>query len=258
MEKISCIYRILNIKNTKSYIGSAIDFNRRKRRHLNLLRNNNHHSFKLQNSFNKYGEENFIFEILEIVTDIENIIKIEQKWIDLEIPLLNMTLIAGLNSSMGMKRSDETRNKIKLSLTGKKLSIETKEKISKTLKGRKLNEEHKKNIKNALNNSEKFKESRKDKKVYEKIRNTRLKNNNYTIRDETKQKIRETLKSKKLQSAVSITIDKYSLDGILLESYPSMAKAEKSNNLGRSSLYYNIVKCKKLQYMGFVWIINKN
>lgn len=49
------------------YIGSAVDFRRRKYKHLADLRNNKHHSDHLQKSWNKYGSANFLFEVVEVV-----------------------------------------------------------------------------------------------------------------------------------------------------------------------------------------------
>lgn len=68
---ISGIYILKNIKNNKPYVGSTNNFNRRKEDHLFTLQANKHHSSSLQNAFNKYGEENFIFEIVEYVTQLE-------------------------------------------------------------------------------------------------------------------------------------------------------------------------------------------
>lgn len=250
------IYKIVNKVNGKIYIGSTINYKRRIKVHLSRLDKNDHHSIKLQNSYNKYGIDNFEFEILEEVDDIQLLIEKEQKWIDALIPELNMTLVAGLNCHIGLKRSDETKKRISESLKGKKLSEEHKESVRKTLTGRKLSTEHKENIKNALNNSEKFKKSRQDKNVYIKIVNTK-KENGYSITDETKSKISESLKKQNLQSAISITIEKYSLSGELLDTYPSMVKAEIDNNIGRGGLYYNIVKQNKTEYKGFLWKIIK-
>lgn len=67
MDKISGVYKITNLINNKIYIGSAMDFEGRKYRHLNSLKKNKHHSIKLQRAYNKYGEESFKFEILEKV-----------------------------------------------------------------------------------------------------------------------------------------------------------------------------------------------
>jgi group I intron endonuclease len=65
--KISCIYKIVNNINGKIYIGSAVDFKRRKRDHLYQLKKGIHHSKYLQRGYNKHGFENFNFSILEIV-----------------------------------------------------------------------------------------------------------------------------------------------------------------------------------------------
>ena len=59
---IGFIYRILCIPTNESYIGQTIDINRRKNKHFSTLRNNKHENPKLQNAWNKYGEENFSFE----------------------------------------------------------------------------------------------------------------------------------------------------------------------------------------------------
>lgn len=60
----------------------------------------------------KYGKENFSFEVLEHVEDIELLISREQFWIDkfrAEGKILyNIALIAG--SSLGIKRSEKTRS----------------------------------------------------------------------------------------------------------------------------------------------------
>lgn len=59
------IYRIFVKSNNKSYIGSSVNLNYRKYKHFWLLRKNKHDNLFLQNAFNKFGEKNFIFEILE-------------------------------------------------------------------------------------------------------------------------------------------------------------------------------------------------
>jgi hypothetical protein len=59
------IYAIINHINGKFYIGSTVDLNRRKTMHFSTLRHGRHHSRHLQNAWDKYGEINFVFEILE-------------------------------------------------------------------------------------------------------------------------------------------------------------------------------------------------
>lgn len=61
------IYCIKNLINNKVYIGSTKRaFHSRKVKHLKSLNNNKHGNEYLQNSWNKYGHENFSFEIILI------------------------------------------------------------------------------------------------------------------------------------------------------------------------------------------------
>lgn len=79
----SGIYQIRNLVNNKIYIGSTSDFYERCRDHFGLLKSNGylHHCKHLQNSFNKYGEQNFIFEVIEFCKpDIRY--EVEQYWLD--------------------------------------------------------------------------------------------------------------------------------------------------------------------------------
>jgi len=61
----SGVYIIQNIINHKVYIGASNNTYKRLCDHKMWLRKNNHDNIHLQASFNKYGEKNFTFEILE-------------------------------------------------------------------------------------------------------------------------------------------------------------------------------------------------
>jgi hypothetical protein len=61
---ISGIYQIRNLLNGNVYIGKATSFYNRWTVHLSELRNNIHFNKHLQNAWNKYGEENFVFDPL--------------------------------------------------------------------------------------------------------------------------------------------------------------------------------------------------
>jgi group I intron endonuclease len=76
------IYQIECISSGRIYIGRTIHFGRRLNWHKRELNEKIHHNIFLQRAWNKHGEENFRFSILEIVPLNEDIIKREQKWLD--------------------------------------------------------------------------------------------------------------------------------------------------------------------------------
>jgi len=75
------IYRIKNLINGKCYYGSSKKIEKKWKTHLNQLRNKKHINCILQNAWNKYGEDNFIFEIVE-ECELEKLFEVEQKYID--------------------------------------------------------------------------------------------------------------------------------------------------------------------------------
>lgn len=254
VKKKQVIYVIINKINNNEYIGSTIDFSRRKRTHLNLLRKGEHHSNYLQNSYNKYGEDNFEFKILEYVGEVNLLIEVEQKWLDSNNPSLNMTNIAGLNSHLGVKRSEETKRKISESLSGRKLSKEHVEAMKKGLTGHKQSEETKKKRSESMKKSEKFQKVVKSEKRNIKIKETRIKNGGYVVTDKMKSQISETLKNKNLQTAISVSVSKYNLNGELINTYPSLSKAEADNNISQGYLGKCLNKGKNL-IKGNIWKI---
>lgn len=118
MEIKSGIYCIENIVNKKKYIGSSQNVYKRKNRHLSELKMLKHKNIKLQRSYNKHGKDNFIFYVLEFVENLTELITREQYYIDSEKPEYNINLIA--NSSLGVKRSDETKEKVRQANLGLK------------------------------------------------------------------------------------------------------------------------------------------
>jgi len=105
------IYKITCIKNKSFYIGSAKNIIFRFNKHKSCLRKNCHINKNLQNSWNKYGEESFMFETIEEVKILENLIEREQHYIDTLKPTFNIRLVA--HSNLGLKMSDETKKKMR-------------------------------------------------------------------------------------------------------------------------------------------------
>lgn len=73
---------IKNTENAKMYIGSSTNIENRWKQHMEMLQSCSHHSYKLQNDYNKYGITKFTFTVLEITTDTNKLLSCEQKWID--------------------------------------------------------------------------------------------------------------------------------------------------------------------------------
>ena len=117
--KQSGVYQIRNIVNNKVYIGSAVDLDRRKREHFNKLSKGKHCNPKLQNAYNKYGHDNFIFEVVEQVDNKEYLIEREQFYIDKFNVVqegYNICMIAG--NTLGVIPSKESRDKMSKSHIG--------------------------------------------------------------------------------------------------------------------------------------------
>jgi group I intron endonuclease len=128
----SGIYKIVNTKNGKLYVGSAVNIIKRWGEHLCLLRHGIHHSPHFQYAYNKDAEESFKFEIIELVDNKEYLIPKEQIWLDhyqsyIDKLGYNIHHIAG--SPLGMKHTDKTKEKISIANKGRKLSPEHKAKL---------------------------------------------------------------------------------------------------------------------------------
>jgi group I intron endonuclease len=131
---ISCVYKISNTVNSRIYIGSAKNFNSRKNKHLFQLKNNEHGNIKLQRFVNKYGIDKLIFDIVEKCT-VDNLLIREQFYID-SLPSLrhSFNILPTAGSWLNRKHSKSAKNKMSKSKMGMQSSL-----------GRKLSE-HSKNL----------------------------------------------------------------------------------------------------------------
>ena len=114
------VYAIKNKITNQQYVGSAISFKHRWDLHLLQLKKKTHHSRYLLRSWEKYGADSFEFIILEHVNDKNDLLIREQWWMDNADSSFNMSPTA--SSTLGSKRSKESREKMRKAHLGKKLS----------------------------------------------------------------------------------------------------------------------------------------
>ena len=122
------IYRIRNILDDKRYIGSTGNLEEAWGHRQWALRNNRFYNIHLQRAWNKYGEDSFVFEVIEeIGGNNEVLIAHEQIY-------LNEGFKLGILYNIAQKAG------------GGNLGPEVNQKRSKAIRGRKLTQEHKNNI----------------------------------------------------------------------------------------------------------------
>lgn len=88
------VYMIFSYNTGNFYIGSSNNIEIRKKKHLLHLLNKKHCNTYLQNLYNKYGEDFLKFYIIEEVQDKNNLRKIEQTYIDILKPKININKYA--------------------------------------------------------------------------------------------------------------------------------------------------------------------
>lgn len=127
----SGVYAILNLFDGKIYIGSAKDIKDRFSWHHRALETNKHHNILLKRAWDKYGEDNFIFFVLE---HTEDLLVREQYWMDRLCsyhPDSGYNLYSKAGSSAKSKHTEETKRKISKTNKGRVMSPETLANMSK-------------------------------------------------------------------------------------------------------------------------------
>lgn len=165
MSENNCgIYKIINIINGKCYIGSSIDIKRRWKEHNRNLIKNNHINVHLQKSWNKHGKSSFLFEIIELVGDIKNLVIREQYYLD-EANLFNSNILYNIctiaYSAYGVKHTEETKNKMSISHKG---LVHNKDTIIKMIQ---IKNKHSQNTKNKLSEINKGRVAQNKQPIYQ-------------------------------------------------------------------------------------------
>jgi group I intron endonuclease len=131
------IYKIINVVNNKFYVGSAVDLKRRKSRHFSELRNGKHNNRYLQAAWLKYGEQAFVFVVVEALPDDADLLAAENVWlkehvgkeycynlgVDATAPMLGVKGEA--SPTWGYKHTAENIRRISAASTGRTQDLET-------------------------------------------------------------------------------------------------------------------------------------
>lgn len=155
------IYLILNKINGKVYVGQTSEkFKRRFWHHQWCLCNGCHSNKYLQKSWDKYGENSFIFKVLHVFTNEENLDELEIKYIS-DYNATDMKFGYNMQSGGQPKKLCNFRNResYKISgeknrqhLLGRKLSEETKAKMRKSSKHLSPSTENRKALSHYMSN----------------------------------------------------------------------------------------------------------
>lgn len=141
--RVSGIYKIINKSNGKYYVGSSDHIHKRFYDHKIKLIKNSHINSKLQNSWNKYGEEHWDWNIIEEIPS-SDLLLIEQKYLDiakLEKHKCYNIVFDASSPMRGRTHSVATKSKMRKThskINHKKFSHkkQTKQHLSELMKGR--------------------------------------------------------------------------------------------------------------------------
>ena len=166
----SCIYKIINVVNNKFYVGSAVNFVKRKRKHVWQLRQGKHPNQHLQAAWNKYGESSFVFAVVQHVPETADLLDEENVWLRMHVGNENCYNIAESATAFGMGKSGEknpmwgrtfthtpeAKAKIAAAGTGRVRSQESIEKYRAKRKGMPVSEAQKAQISRTLSGEGNF------------------------------------------------------------------------------------------------------
>lgn len=148
------IYQITNMVNGKFYIGSAVSFPRRVWAHKNELRKGVHHNKHLQAAWNKYGEDAFVFEVIEEVGDGVDLLEVESGYLKqhfgaaecynltMDAKAIGLGLKGDLNPMWGktFAHTEDAKSRIAAANLGKLHEESAKQAISQALLGHSVSE----------------------------------------------------------------------------------------------------------------------
>ena len=152
------IYKATNKTNNMVYIGQTI-YTLRTRR-MEHERTAGHKKDYFHNAINKYGKENFSWEIIDYADTQEELNEKETHCIDKFRAFIDFEDSNGYNLMFGKIVSRSTKEKLSEANKNKKVSDETKTKLSQTNKGRKQSLKTKMKIAQSMTGKKRSKETK--------------------------------------------------------------------------------------------------
>lgn len=137
MNIIPGIYLIKNLTNGRGYVGSSSNIAKRLSEHKRLLGLGQHYNIRLQRAWVKYGPDQFVFDILEPIPDLAQLLDAE----DRHIKALGKLAYNFREAAKGRQfHSAESRAKISASKKGKPKSPEHVAKMAASKRGSKASD----------------------------------------------------------------------------------------------------------------------
>lgn len=143
------VYRIVDHKSGRFYIGSSVQVARRWRQHRDRLTRGTHPNPMLQNIWASGRDRLRIETLRQCGPTKAEILAAEQAELDaagVGVNPLCMNVLAVAGSHLGRKRSESTRMAMAVASAGKKHTDESKAKMRAAKVGRKLSEDHKRKV----------------------------------------------------------------------------------------------------------------
>lgn len=242
---IGYIYKIINKINGRFYIGSTINFNKRKERHLYELNNNKHHNIFLQRAFKKYGIDCFDFFVKEKeVNDIKELQTLEERYINFcwkSGKLYNVSKKARGGDLISYHPNNDNIRKLQSKIVKERyanLSIEERNELSEKMKG-----ENNPNFGNRWSNEQKLKASERMKKSNSSFFNK--------IKGKTFEEFYGEEKAKEIKNKLSVNLSKRI--GEKNSFYGKHHSEETKKIISEKRKGIKPINCKKVLYNGIIY-----
>jgi len=246
----SGIYKITNLINNKFYIGSSKDLIFRKETHEKELRRKKHCNSYLQNAWDKYGEDNFSFQVIEEFQlpiefskeKIRKILKIREQYYLNTLLKANSSKEYFLNNGYNISRYAEGGD------TGEPL-VGDKHPNSRKISVFDLNMNFIEEIGGLRETERKYKIQG----VYKSCNGKYSRCGNYIFKYSDSLD-KEYVKKKRINFVYknSLKIYKYDLNNNLLNEYSSISEASKRTGISRT-IIYNDIKGKTTKMRDYIF-----